>query len=213
MGTESSRGRAGRRTTARRRRGGFALRAARAADLELLVAHRRRMWEAIGGGFTDAEMARHDRAYRPWLRRRLGSGLAAAVVAWEGRRAVGSGLVWLREDQPRPGSPHQRMPYILSIYTVPDRRGAGIASEVTGWLVAWAREQGYSRVLLHASRFGRGVYRRLGFARTWEMRLGGSFRHGPESRRPLDAGAPTSRALRTARRRSSAKRSRRTTRP
>jgi GNAT superfamily N-acetyltransferase len=173
------------------------------------------MWEAIGGGFSPKELDRHDRAYRGWLRSRLASGSAGAVVAWEGSRAVGSGLVWLREDQPRPGTTRLKMPYILSIFTVPDRRGSGIATGVTRWLVAWARTRGYQRVLLHASRFGRGVYRKLGFDRTWEMRLGGSFRHGPERKTPADAHPlgerrrPRRSRSSPARRRATAKRARR----
>ena len=37
--------------------------------------------------------------------------------------------------------------------------------------IKWCRKKGYERLMLHASMMGRGVYRRLGFKRTWEMRL------------------------------------------
>jgi hypothetical protein len=36
--------------------------------------------------------------------------------------------------------------------------------------VAECRRRGLSRITLHASPFGRSVYRKLGFERTWEMR-------------------------------------------
>jgi len=140
------------------------------ADVGVLVDHRHRMWSAIGHR-TEAEIAEHDRRYRRWMRPRIRSGELVGVLAEApDGTAAGSGLVWFRPDQPRPRVLSLVVPYILSMYTRPDWREKGIASDIVRRLVAACRTKGYASVVLHASEQGRAVYRRLGFERTWEMR-------------------------------------------
>jgi ribosomal protein S18 acetylase RimI-like enzyme len=146
------------------------IRRARRDDLPLLVAHRRRMWEAIRDHPTSALDAA-DRTYARWVRRmqaeRRFIGWIASSTSGE---VAGSGCLWLAEAQPRPLEPERWRPYILSMYTVPAYRGRGVASAVVRAAVRHARAAGYPRVTLHASVMGRSVYRSLGFERTWEMR-------------------------------------------
>lgn len=130
------------------------------------------MWKAIGRG-TDSELDRHDRVYRVWMARERRARRFYAFLAQETRGAIlGSGAVWLMPAQPRPGrrSP-PTTPYILSMFTEPGQRGRGVASAIVRALVDWAQRHGYPRVVLHASRMGRGVYARLGFESSNEMRL------------------------------------------
>lgn len=145
------------------------------------------MFRAIGG-FTRPDLDAADPVYRRWIAARLRTGRAVAVVARRGGAPVGSAVAWLREDQPRPGAPRRLVPYLMSVFVEPAERGRGIASRMTVFLLDWARESGYPRTVLHASKFGRSVYRRLGFRRTWEMRWGPPHRSGPEpsgkARRP-----------------------------
>ena len=140
------------------------------ADLDVLTDHRHRMWTSIGHR-TEAEISEHDPRNRRWMRPRFRSGELTGVLALapDGTPA-GSGLVWFRPDQPRPQISLLRVPYILSMYTRPEWRGRGIASQIVRRLVADCRAKGYPSVVLHASEQGRSVYRRLGFERTWEMR-------------------------------------------
>ncbi len=148
------------------------MRPATARDLALLVGHRRRMWEEIGG-FTVAELDRADGAYRRWVEReRRARRFRAYVVEEPLGRPVASGALWRSPAQPRPGAlARESMPYLLSMYTDPTARGRGIASDLVGAMVDWARSHGYRRVYLHASPLGRGVYARLGFTDGNEMRL------------------------------------------
>ena len=140
-------------------------------DLEVLVDHRHRMWIDIGR-HTEREVAEHDPRYRRWARPRLRSGeLVGCVVESPSGSVIASGCVWFRPDQPRPILPSLVSPYILSMYTEPAWRGKGVATQVVRELLAIIREQGYPNAELHASAFGRRMYRRLGFDRTWEMRL------------------------------------------
>lgn len=62
-------------------------------------------------------------------------------------------------------------PYLLSMYTEPSFRKKGAAFMVVEEAIRWCRKKRYERLMLHASEMGRGVYRSLGFKRTWEMRL------------------------------------------
>ncbi|MCI4354618.1 MAG: GNAT family N-acetyltransferase [Thermoplasmata archaeon] len=158
------------------------LRRARSTDLATLVRHRRAMWEAIGG-FSRRELDDADPVYREWTRRMMRARRFIGWVAVDARgRATGSGAIWLTEIQPRPTELHGWRPYILSMYTEPRHRGEGIASGIVRAAVQFARDRGYSRITLHASKMGRPVYRRLGFERSWEMRQ--LFRSKPRSRRP-----------------------------
>lgn len=163
------------------RRGGsppaLHVRRSRPADLEMLVAHRRRMWAAIGG-FTDAELRAADEPYRRWMRRELRARRFVGFVAEVDGRPVGSGGLWLMPVQPRPGrfsSPF--LPYILSMFTDPAYRGRGVGSEIVRTMLRTIDRRGVrSRVTLHASDLGRPVYERLGFVPGREMYL--DLKHG-----------------------------------
>ncbi|NNN18157.1 MAG: GNAT family N-acetyltransferase, partial [Thermoplasmata archaeon] len=85
--------------------------------------------------------------------------------------AVGSGCIWYQPEQPRPENARRDVaPYILSMFTVPEHRGHGLASRIARALIEDAKRRGHWQVVLHASPEGRSVYARLGFERRWEMR-------------------------------------------
>ena len=73
-----------------------------------------------------------------------------------------------------PGSPlnfEPRRAWILNIYVEPQHRRTGLARTITRALVEWCKEKGFQSVALHASDYGRGLYEKLGFRGTNEMRL------------------------------------------
>ena len=139
-------------------------------DLDVLVHHRRAMWEDMGVG-TGTELDEADRLYKKWTRTRLKRGKFAAWVVENGDgEIVGGGSVWLQPIQPRLGSNAIVQPYLLSMYTERNFRGMGVASRIVKEAVKWSKRNGYSSLLLHASKVGRRLYIKLGFKRTWEMR-------------------------------------------
>jgi len=148
---------------------GFKIRRATSKDLELLVHHRRKMFEEMASP-TEEELSVHDASYRVWARdmmkRRL---LHVYIVETSSGKPAASGGVWLREMQPSPGHPHAMVPYVLSVYTSPEFRRKGLASMIVEEAMAWARKHGYYKIVLHASKTGRKVYSQLGWKRTWEM--------------------------------------------
>jgi GNAT superfamily N-acetyltransferase len=61
-------------------------------------------------------------------------------------------------------------PLVVNVYTEPELRGQGIARTLMDTLMKWAASQGFDRVILHASEFGRPLYQSLGFVASNEMR-------------------------------------------
>ena len=60
---------------------------------------------------------------------------------------------------------------VLNVYVEREWRRRGIAEALMGELLQALAERGIGRIVLHASEEGRGLYRRLGFTPTNEMRL------------------------------------------
>jgi GNAT superfamily N-acetyltransferase len=149
---------------------GLRLRPATAADVPLLVRHRRAMWEAMGT-LRPGQGDPTEPAYGAWVERLLGEGRLAAWVTEGPGGPVASGCVYLQEVHPRPGHPGPWCPYLLSMFTEPAWRGKGVARAIVQEAIAWSRARGQTRLALHASAAGRPLYERLGFQASPEMRL------------------------------------------
>ncbi len=138
----------------------------------MLVDHRLRMFRSMRRGST-RQLDEVGRAYRLWIRREIRAHRFVAFVAVTAdRERIASGGVWLQPFPPRPGRLKPlAVPYLMSMYTDPSHRHSGAATAIIRAAIHWARERGFTRLILHASRFGRPLYRRLGFVRGWEMRM------------------------------------------
>lgn len=75
--------------------------------------------------------------------------------------AVGTMALWQRP--PYPGNPSGLDTYLLNMYTVPAFRHRGAARGIANAALAWARQQGAPKVVLHATADGRALYGSLGF--------------------------------------------------
>ncbi len=151
------------------------------------------MWRELRR-FRPADLDRHDIDYRAWVRRQMATGKFLAFVVDDGSgRPVASGALWLMPSQPRPGPLGRgEVPYVLSMFTDRRHRGLGVASRIVQEMIAWARARRYGRLVLHASRFGRPVYERLGFENGSEMRL--ALPGGRQARRARRSRARAGRA-------------------
>ncbi len=161
------------RVNRRKRSRGLRLRVRRATlrDIDVLVHQRRAMWTALGIKDKVA-LETGNKDYERWAWTRLKKHqFFGWIVEDTKNRVAGGGCVWLQTVQPRPHRVGTTQPYILSMYTEPEFRGLGVASMVVNAAIDWCKKARYARLMLHASEMGRGVYRRLGFKRTWEMRL------------------------------------------
>jgi GNAT superfamily N-acetyltransferase len=126
---------------------------------ELLSASMRRLEEAIQG-----------EEYVGWLaapRDLPHEIVAGAGVQW--RRVLPHPLRRLEETVIARG----RQAIVLNVFTEREWRRQGLADLLMRHLLAWAGEAGVETLVLHASDEGRGIYERLGFTATNEMRYSG----------------------------------------
>ena len=149
----------------------FKLSQAGPEDLGLLVTHRLGMWRDIHPELR-SKVRESRGATRGWIKRNLASGALVGFIARTADgKVAGSGCVWIRPEQPRPTSPRQEVPYLMSMFTVKKYRRKGVARMIVKRALGWCRQHGYERVVLHASKKGRPLYVSFGFEPTSEMRL------------------------------------------
>ena len=148
------------------------MRKATLTDIDELVSQRHSMFEDISHR-TDEEHRVGDEGYRKWLKELTREKKLVCFLVTDPLKGkvAGGGCVWLRDVQPRPGARLPKIPYLLSMYTQPEFRRLGVATAIVKEAIKWCRKNGYSTMTLHASPMGRSVYEKLGFERTWEMRI------------------------------------------
>lgn len=61
--------------------------------------------------------------------------------------------------------------FIGDVYTMPDERGKGLATELTKATISWLGSKGIKTIRLLASEQGKPIYDKMGFASTDEMAL------------------------------------------
>jgi ribosomal protein S18 acetylase RimI-like enzyme len=139
-------------------------------DVHALVEFRDAMFRDMG--WTDElRLAELAPLYRAYLLEHFESGDYLGWVACDGEEVVAAvGLLWERVP-PTVRNLSGRQAYILAMYVRPEHRREGIASELIGVAVEHARGEGADVISLHASDAGRGLYQRLGFGDSPEMRL------------------------------------------
>src|SRR2546425_3068223 len=134
------------------------IRQATLGDLDLLVRHRRGMWNAIAKILkTDLDVA--DRTYRRWARTQMKSDRFAGFIVDVGGAAVASGCVWFIQVQPRPNWKGTTAAYLLSMFTKEAHRGRGHGARIVREAIRFAKARGIPVMLLHASAFGEPITR------------------------------------------------------
>ncbi len=151
------------------------LRLATADDIPVLVKHRRKMFEDLaalqGDQLSRAGLESMDAQYTAQLRYEVPSGSTRIwLIEIEGKIAA-SGALRLTDWLPRPDGSRRGLAYVHSVYTEPLYRRQGLARLILNAMIEYGRQNGWSRLSLHASELGRGLYEQLGFRPTNEMRL------------------------------------------
>ena len=77
--------------------------------------------------------------------------------------AVGCGTILFEERPPSPRHKKNLHAYILNIYIDAEHRSKGIAKKIMELLHEYARSKNVRRIGLHASRFGCGLYKKMGY--------------------------------------------------
>lgn len=146
------------------------LRPSTPADLEIHLAHRLTMFRDMEMG-SEEGLKRMAEAFRPQLRSWLHTGQCRGFLAEEDGHPVASVLMLMKEAIPTPVTPLSVRGYLFNVYTEPSHRRRGLAARLTDAALELARELGLEMVELHASLEAEGMYQRMGFVPTSEMRL------------------------------------------
>ena len=148
----------------------YRIRQATVSDAPVIARHRVGMFQDMGELASD-ETDVVEAASRTRLTGQL---LSGEYVGWlaetDGEVVAGAGVL-LHQYYPTRTNPQGRpTAYILNVYTEPRHRRQGVAQQLIEEILAWCRAHDIPRASLHASRFGKSLYERLGFAQTNEMR-------------------------------------------
>ncbi len=146
------------------------LRFATPHDAALITLHRHRMF-ADNDFATTERLHALDAAFEPWLRARLRDGRYVGFLLNEDGTCVAGAGIFYAEFPPHYLDLEPVRPYLLNFYTAPAARGKGYAGLLLQACVDHCRAQGCKVATLHASRFGRPVYERFGFAQSNELML------------------------------------------
>lgn len=150
---------------------GFTIRRASTADLDILVEHRRAMFQDMGY-HDDVALNSMSAKFRVWLLEHMNARdyHAWLVSAPDGSIAAGAAL-WLMDWPPHMVGQGPRRGNILNVYTAAHFRRRGLARELMQTVLAWCGENRLDTIILHASPSGRPLYESMGFQPTNEMRI------------------------------------------
>ncbi len=124
----------------------------------------------MGGKYRE-RLEQFEAASRQYFETALRDGTYFGLLVELDGRIVGGGGVLMVSW---PGSPLNFEPkraWILNIFVELPQRRRGLAKAITQALIDWCRQNGFASVALHSSEYGRGLYEKLGFEPTNEMRL------------------------------------------
>jgi GNAT superfamily N-acetyltransferase len=152
------------------------LRRATPDDAPLITAQRHQM-------FADNELATEtayntmDLAFEPWVRERLADGryvglfLEGAAGAEEEGTLLAACGIFFGDFPPHFLDPNPIRAYLLNFYTAPEARGRGLATQLLQHAVDECKKANVRVITLHASKFGKPIYEKFGFAQNNEMIL------------------------------------------
>jgi len=150
---------------------GYSIREATAADLPVILHHRRHMFLDMrfpAGPDLEAAMTFAESYFIQGLAQ--GTCRAWLVVEEASAEVVAGGAVMLIPYPASPRNPRELRPVIGNVYTEPRCRRSGLARALMEVMLDWCRGQAFHAVYLHASKEGRPLYEALGFLPTNEMR-------------------------------------------
>ena len=157
----------------------FHVRLATADDAAIIGYHRARMFDDMGQipeHLNESFQRRSQERVRELLISGEYVGWLASPASTPDKIVAGAG-VQLRTVLPHPATDKAfaegSQALIINVFTEPDWRRKGLAERLLKEIIEWSREQKIDRLVLHASAGGRGLYERLGFVETNEMRLQG----------------------------------------
>jgi GNAT superfamily N-acetyltransferase len=152
----------------------YVIRRASVDDAAIIAKHRVTMFRDMGQVPTDAMAAELLELSTPALTATLRDGSYVGWLALDAKGDIVAGAgVHIKPQLPRPSADRiavTPVPLVVNVYTEPAWRRRGLARALMITLMQWAKDQGFDRVNLHASKDGHALYVALGFVATNEMR-------------------------------------------
>ncbi|MDR1270570.1 MAG: GNAT family N-acetyltransferase [Planctomycetaceae bacterium] len=136
---------------------------ANTSDIETLVEFRLRFirhYKPEQATELDTEI---ESGIRQYYTETIPTGECIHWLAESENRIIGGGALSIWSYAPGLTLRNGKSAYIFNIYTEPDFRKQGIATEVVRRLIADAGQRGVTRLELHATEMGSPVYEKLGF--------------------------------------------------
>jgi GNAT superfamily N-acetyltransferase len=140
-------------------------------DLDLVCRHREEMFRASNApGRTEDILRSTTAAFRTWVEPRLNDGSYFGFIAEDrGVPLAGIGLMII-DWPPHPSHPlEDKRGYVLNVFVEPSHRKQGLGKMLMELGEAEIARRGVSFAVLHATRMGKPLYERLGWAGTSEM--------------------------------------------
>jgi GNAT superfamily N-acetyltransferase len=132
-------------------------------DIDALVEMRLRLLQETHFASAGKDFAEMERSFRSYFEKYIPSGEYIGWVVESKGQVIGTGGMVYWHKPPLDGDSSGREAYIMNMYTFPDWRGRGIASQLMDKLIEEARAAGIRRIRLHASETGARVYITKGF--------------------------------------------------
>ena len=135
-------------------------------DLENIVDLRIAILRELGifAPKDEGEIEQMKQKCREYFRPRIANG---DVMVWAikntNNKIICIGCVTVYQAPPIVLDSNDKECYIYGIYTLPQFRKCGLAEQLTRYIVAELKKQGFRYLWLRASKFGRSIYEKIGF--------------------------------------------------
>lgn len=138
-------------------------RAAGINDISLLVSSRMELLRSANGLSADADLSHVEKELLGYYKKTLATGEHYAIVAFDDGIFVATGGICFYDILPTYHNPTGRKAYIINMFTKPEYRGRGIATEILDRLVKKSISNRVRFISLEATASGKSIYEKYGF--------------------------------------------------
>jgi len=142
----------------------FNFRKANVLDIDVITKIRIEVLRAANKLSNDVDMSLVEKESYKYYQKCFEKDEHVAYLVYDGDEFAGCGAVIFYEVMPTYNNPLGTNAYIMNMYTRPEYRGKGIASQTLDLLVQEAKKRGIIKISLEATEMGRPVYAKYGFA-------------------------------------------------
>lgn len=138
-------------------------RLAEESDLELIVKARLMLLEEDSGAMTETESASLYEKNKSFILAAINSKTYFAYLAFAGEEFAGTCSACLYSVLPGRKLPSCGNAYLQNMFVFPQYRRRGLGKKLVSLVIAHARDMGYERITLHATKKGRLLFEKCGF--------------------------------------------------